>query len=120
MEIVKNIGELFQIRTQAHWLHLQTDSFSEHKALNEFYEGWLDLTDSFVEKYFGKYGKHNGAFMQFTQPYGVVTPIVLMDGARASVEVLEASMAKEDTDMLNILADMKGLINETKYLLTLK
>jgi DNA-binding ferritin-like protein len=43
------IQELFQIRTIAHTLHLETRSFSQHKALNEFYDEILELTDTLAE-----------------------------------------------------------------------
>jgi hypothetical protein len=43
-------------RTQAHVFHLQTKSFAEHKALNDYYDGVLGLYDGLVESYQGKYG----------------------------------------------------------------
>lgn len=52
-------GKLFQIRDQIHLKHLRvsgTGSYATHIALNEFYDGILDLTDSLIESYQGKYG----------------------------------------------------------------
>ena len=49
-------GSLFQIRDKMHLNHLKTKSYSEHKTLNKFYDGILDLTDSLIESYQGKYG----------------------------------------------------------------
>lgn len=52
-------GKLFQIRNQIHLTHLKVTgvgSYASHKALNEFYNGVLDLTDSLIESYQGKYG----------------------------------------------------------------
>jgi hypothetical protein len=52
-------GKLFQIRDQIHLTHLNISgigSYASHKALNEFYDGILDLTDSLIESYQGKYG----------------------------------------------------------------
>lgn len=52
-------GKLFQIRDQMHINHLRitgTGSYAGHKALNEFYDGILDLTDGLIESYQGKYG----------------------------------------------------------------
>ena len=43
--------------TQSHYLHLMTGSFAEHSALNEFYDGIIPLTDSFMEAFIGKFGK---------------------------------------------------------------
>jgi hypothetical protein len=40
---------LFSSRTQAHIFHLQTKSFSEHAALNEYYHEIVELTDDLVQ-----------------------------------------------------------------------
>ena len=50
------ISLLLHSRTQAHTLHLQTESYPEHKALNEYYDGIVDIIDGLVESYQGKYG----------------------------------------------------------------
>lgn len=47
---------LLHSQTQVHALHLQTDSYSEHKALQNYYEGIDGLVDGLVESYQGKYG----------------------------------------------------------------
>ena len=39
------------VRSQIHTRHFQTHSFSEHKALDEFYTEFLDLFDGLVETY---------------------------------------------------------------------
>lgn len=49
------IGTLFQSRNQSHIFHLQTTSYAKHKALQKYYEGIIDLIDSIVESYQGKY-----------------------------------------------------------------
>ena len=52
-------GKLFQLRDEIHLNHLSVTgpgSFAAHKALNEFYDEILDLTDSLIESYQGKYG----------------------------------------------------------------
>jgi len=43
-------------RNQAHVFHLQTQSFAEHKALNDYYDDVVPLFDSIIESYQGKYG----------------------------------------------------------------
>ena len=50
------VSTLMSSRTQAHIFHLQTPSYSAHKALNEYYDDIIDLIDGFVESYQGKYG----------------------------------------------------------------
>lgn len=49
----------FHSRTQAHVFHLGVKgpgSFAAHKALNEYYDGIVDLIDGLVESYQGKNG----------------------------------------------------------------
>ena len=45
-EMVCNI---LHSRNQAHVFHLQTQSFAEHKALNDYYEGVVGFFDGIVE-----------------------------------------------------------------------
>jgi hypothetical protein len=52
----KLVSYLMHSRTQAHVFHLQTTSFAEHKALNDYYDEIVDLIDGLVESYQGKYG----------------------------------------------------------------
>lgn len=47
---------LLHSQTQVHAFHLQTESYAEHKALQNYYEGIDGLVDGLVESYQGKYG----------------------------------------------------------------
>lgn len=44
------------LESQSHHWHLQTHKFSDHIALNGFYEEFPDLVDSFVEAYMAHAG----------------------------------------------------------------
>ena len=50
------VSGILHSRTQIHIYHLQTKSFSVHKALNDYYDGVVDLFDGLVESYQGKHG----------------------------------------------------------------
>lgn len=53
------IAIMFLARELAHREHLKVSgpgSLAKHLALNEFYEGIVDLADKFAETYQGKYG----------------------------------------------------------------
>jgi hypothetical protein len=50
------VCKLLHSQTQVHILHLQTTSYSEHKALQKYYEGIDGLVDGLVESYQGKHG----------------------------------------------------------------
>jgi hypothetical protein len=50
------VSGMLHSRTQIHIYHLQTKSFAVHKALNDYYDGVVDLFDGLVESYQGKHG----------------------------------------------------------------
>jgi hypothetical protein len=56
-----NKGELLitllNAATIGHVLHLQSRSYSEHKALQRFYTAMPDLVDGVIEAYQGRYGE---------------------------------------------------------------
>jgi hypothetical protein len=54
-DIVDMISTLLHSQTQVHIFHLQTKSYSEHKALQKYYDGIGGLLDGIVESYQGKY-----------------------------------------------------------------
>ena len=56
--IAEIIQKTFDIRNKSHARHWTTDSYSEHQALGEFYDGLIDLLDSFIESYLGTFGKN--------------------------------------------------------------
>lgn len=50
------VCQMLHSQTQVHIFHLGTKSYSEHKALQGYYEGIDALVDGIVESYQGKYG----------------------------------------------------------------
>lgn len=50
------ITGLFKARDVAHKLHLRTDSYAAHMALNDLYDQLVSHVDSFAEAYQGKHG----------------------------------------------------------------
>ena len=50
------VCKILHSRNQSHIFHLQTKSYSEHKALNDYYDNIVDLYDGLIESYQGKYG----------------------------------------------------------------
>jgi hypothetical protein len=54
-DLVDMIATLLHSQTQVHIFHLQTKTYSEHKALQNYYDGIDGLVDNIVESYQGKY-----------------------------------------------------------------
>jgi hypothetical protein len=105
---------LFLARDVTHSAHLNTRSYAKHVALNEFYDGIIDLADKFAEAYQGK--------------YGLIGPISLMSAKKTSnvLEFLEGQVDdlmemrykvvdKECTPLQNIIDEIFGLYYTTIY-----
>jgi len=107
------IGTLMQSRNQAHIYHLQTNSFAQHKALQEYYEGIIGLVDGLVETYQGKYGILRGYKMAGTIKVDE-NPIIYFEGLCKFVEVIVPSLP-QDGFLINQYDEVVALIQSTKY-----
>lgn len=114
--VAKFISTLFHSREQAHILHLQTNSYAQHKATQKYYEGIVDLADKYVETYQGKYGiiKGYNAPSKFIEGSNVaVTYFKQLEKTIADME----KQLPQDLDLQNAYADILQLIHSTNYLL---
>lgn len=111
-KIAKLISDLFFSRTQAHIFHLQTQSFAQHKALEDYYTSIVDLIDTLVETYQGtnpviKIYSNDGKFSYTT------TPIEYFEELLKNVNTNRSSFGT-DTDLQNILDE---IVSEIKHVL---
>ena len=108
------IGTLFLARDVTHSVHLNTRSYAKHVALNEFYDGIVDLADKFAEAYQGR--------------HGLIGPITLMSAKKTTdvIEFLKDSLAdieemrykvceEDDTPLQNIIDEIVGQYLSTLY-----
>lgn len=110
-------------------LHWQTLSFAEHKALDELFSRFLDLTDELVESVMGKYGRPNlGPEMSTFTVINYHNP-ESPDGLKMYIGKLKecyevkckgAFSPEKDPEILNIIDEILSTIDKTTYLLTLK
>jgi DNA-binding ferritin-like protein len=82
------VGLLFLARDVTHSVHLNTRSYSKHKALQKFYNGIVDAADDFAEAYQGR--------------NGLMGPITLMS-------------AKKTTNVIEFLESQLKEIEEARY-----
>lgn len=54
--IEKLISRVFKVRNAAHVRHWKTNSFAQHEALGDFYEGIIGTLDRYVEAHQGLFG----------------------------------------------------------------
>lgn len=114
MDFSKLISYLLHSRTQAHIFHWQTQSFSEHLALNAYYDGIVPLVDGVVEAYQGKYGIVKGYsnfnLMEYTNIQQVIAYLEAL--CKAIYETYETI---EDTYIQNLLDGITELVRSTIY-----
>ena len=120
MKATEAVQKMFEARDTIHLIHWNTTSYAEHKALGKFYEGWLELVDTFVETYQGVYGRINPTITLSASAETDAMEYLYQLKAYIQIDAPELIVAGLDKDLDNILADMLGLINHTLYLLTLK
>lgn len=118
MDFAKFISYLMHSRTQAHVYHLQTPSFAAHKALNDYYDGVIDLIDGLVESYQGRYGILTGysnfALMEYKSCEAI------REYFKALEKTIESSRASlpQDSYIQNQIDEVITLISSTYYKLT--
>ena len=108
--IAKAIGIMFAGRTVTHIQHLKTKSYAEHKALNKFYDGIIDLADGLAEATQGQYGLLDIPFITVAVPNDST---VFLKGQLAE---LDKVMAGVDEDyLMNIYQEVQKLYRSTIY-----
>lgn len=101
-------------RTQTHTLHLQTESYSEHMALNGYYDGIGDLIDGLIESYQGKYGILKGyQSMDLQEWKSTEETVKYMNNLCKEIENLRDCC--EDSYIQNQIDTVCELINSTTY-----
>jgi DNA-binding ferritin-like protein len=110
----------FQNEVRLH--HWGTNSYAAHKALGKLYENLDELIDTFTEAYIGVYGKkfvNEIESLQFSGP-GKTTAIKVVESLEDYLmNEIPKEVGKDQTALLNIRDEMLGLVQQTKYLLTL-
>lgn len=99
------------LATTAHFAHLSTDSFSEHMALNTFYEDIVESVDAFCEAYIGLYGKF------------LTLPPIAPEMTKAVDAIIELrdwisnnrSLISDDSSLQNSIDNTVELCNTTVY-----
>ena len=113
------IGEFFlkllHAATNGHILHLQTKSYSEHKALQKYYEELPDLVDAIIEQWQGAYQ----TIVEYPNEYKAPNPDAL-------TEVMEVrdflaknrAVVGDYTSIQNEVDNLMSLLDSTVYKLT--
>ena len=108
------VGILFLARDVTHSVHLNTRSYSKHKALQKFYENIIELADNFAEAYQGRYGLMGPISLQSAKKTTNV-----LEFLESQLEEIEADRYKvcdeTDTAIQNLIDEVVALYLSTIY-----
>lgn len=114
MKCAEFVGLFFLARDVAHSVHLNTRSYAKHKALQEFYEGIVDLADGFAEAYQGRHGLMGPISLQ-----GAKKTSNVIEFLQDQLEEIESARytvcSKTDTALQNLIDGIVELYLSTLY-----
>jgi hypothetical protein len=100
--------------TNAHILHFQSLSYSQHMALGAYYDEVSDLVDGFVEAFQGKYGLLTKYQSDYQLPDN--NPVTYLTYLKEEVATMRrASGFPQDSELQNEVDTIANLINSTLY-----
>lgn len=105
------VGLCFEARNLAHKFHLATTSYAQHKALEEYYNGIIELADSYAENYQGRHDLLTN-YPQITLT--AATPIELVEEVRNWIDANRQDCG-DFSELQNIIDDIQALNNSTLY-----
>jgi hypothetical protein len=101
-------------RDLAHRAHWKTASYSQHKALQEFYEGVLEQLDRFVEQYQGRYNELLDVPLADNEFEGEIADV--LDQQMAWIEDNRANICpREESSLHNIIDEIVGFYQSALY-----
>ena len=110
-KIAAVFGKLFEARNFAHYAHLRTNSYAQHKALGSFYEDVIDLADKLYETYAGQYGQ-----IKFDYDSAKESDVVkYFENLGKMMSDAHSALDEKDTHLHNIIDEITGLIYQTIY-----
>jgi hypothetical protein len=105
------VSVLLHSSTNAHFMHLQSKSYAQHKALGHYYEDILEVTDKWAETYQG----HHGIIDSYPQTFHLVKePVNYMKELIDFVDDMGEALPK-DPDLENIRQEIRSLLASTLY-----
>jgi high-affinity Fe2+/Pb2+ permease len=108
------VCQMLHSQTQVHIFHLGTKSYSEHKALQKYYESIDGIVDGIVESYQGKYGLLTNYKSYKNQTYKNKNQVLkYFTGLLSMIEEKRESV--EDSYIQNQVDTVQELIYSTMY-----
>ena len=118
MKIENLVNKLFETREKANSFHYNTKSRSIHIIMEEYYTEILELTDSLVEVYIGKYDMI-GDYISIVDEESIKNNDILIYFENATKYIKNSSNIifnkQDDTHLLSIIDDIYNLLYKTIY-----
>lgn len=112
--IEEYFGTLQQSTVETWKKHLKTNKYSNHIALNDFYEDIVDLVDTLIEDYMGMYGKIEKYLNNFKEDE-IDTIDYLKLLREFTITGREDLIDKKDTEIYSDIDAILSLIDSTLY-----
>ena len=113
---------MFQLQIATKMLHWQTASFSNHKTTDKLFSKLSDLFDSFLEKYFGVFGRpalrSNAAV--FVENMTKTKFLKLLKDAETYFKGPVDKMIANNSELKNIRDEILAEFDQARYLFTLE
>ena len=114
MTIEEYFGTLQQSFVEVWKDHLSTAKYSDHKALNDYYDDIVDAIDTLIENWQGKYGKTGE--LKNTMKTEVNKPVEYLETLREfTVNGRKELISKEDTELWSDVDAVLSIIDSTLY-----
>lgn len=110
-EVAEFVSALLHSSTVTHFMHWSTNSDPVHRALGEYYEQIIELTDNFAEAYMGKYDQ----LKKFPEEFHTGDdPVKYLTSIKDFVEESRKELP-QDSELQNIVDEIADLINSTLF-----
>jgi hypothetical protein len=124
----KVVSKLLQNISQTKLLHWQCLLYGQHKALNKLFDVLVDKGDTLIEAVMGKYGRPtlgdddlNIKLYNFVDPKeGDLTEFMEHLYQCYRVDCRSYFDEEKDSEIVNIIDEIIGSIDQTKYLISLR
>jgi hypothetical protein len=108
------VGVLFLARDVTHSVHLNTRSYSKHKALQRFYENIIELADNFAEAYQGRHGLMGPITLQTAKK--TTNVVQFLENQLEEIEADRYKICdKDDSVIQNLIDEIAALYLSTLY-----
>ena len=111
---------IFWFQTSIKLYHWYTESYANHKTTDKVLGKLMDLTDSFVEKYIGAFGRP--VMRSASIPATNMTKTKYMKTLKIAQEYFSGpatKIVKNNRGLLNIIDEILGEISQALYFVTL-